>query len=170
MGNNSDLGSSDIDMKIGNYHGEQDPFFKEAIKLAEKELTNEWNGMKDIEGFLKLQMSYMLLWASIERYCSLKYDNYGSKINKLSKDKLFTENLKKYVNGEERKVFSADDLKEYTLNPEKPYESVRYYYTIRCNVVHRGKIIYNDEKMLRQSLKELLEIFKDVLKNSFDKP
>lgn len=167
MGADPDLGSTYLDVKVGNYTGNRDPFFKEAVKLAENELHREWKGMRDIEGFFKLQMAYMLLWASIERYCSLKYDNYGSKVNKLSKDELFKKSLKKHVGSEERTIYSADDLTEYTLNPEEPYESIRYYYTIRCNVVHRGKEIFNDEKMLRQSLKELLNIFNDILHETF---
>ncbi len=167
MGKDPDLGSTPLEIKVGNYIGKQDPFFKEAVELAEKELEIEWKGMRDIEGFFKLQMTYMLLWASIERYCSLKYDNKGSKINKLSKDELFINSLKKHVDSDDRKVYSADDLKEYTLNPQNPYESIRYYYTIRCNVAHRGKAIYDDEKMLRQSLNELLKIFNDILDETF---
>ena len=137
------------------------------IKIGENKANREWKGMRDFDGFFKLQMSYMLLWSSIERYCSLKYNNKGSKINKLSKEKIFEEKLKKYVT-HERKVYSAEDLREYTLSPEEPYESIRYYYTIRCNVVHKGKAMYNDEKMLRQSLKELLCIFKELLDETFE--
>ena len=166
MGNNPDLGSSYIEIDVGNYNGRDDPFFNEAIILVESELEREWKGMRDFDGFFKLQMSYMLLWSSIERYCSLKYNNKGSKINKLSKEKIFQKNLKKYVT-HERKVYSAEDLREYTLSPEEPYESIRYYYTIRCNVVHKGKAMYNDEKMLRQSLKELLYIFKELRDETF---
>ena len=59
-------------------------------------------------------------------------------------------------------------LKNYTLNSEKPYDSIHYYYTIRCNVAHRGKALYNDDELIRQSLKELLGIFKDILNESFD--
>ena len=163
---NHNIGSSLLEGTVGYYDGKEDPFFDEAIRIVEKELDREFKGMGDMEGFLKLQMAYILLWTSIERYCSLKYDIFGSKINKLSKDWLFKRGLKKYVH-DKRKVFSAEDLREYTLNPEEPYDSVRYYYTIRCNVAHRGKAIYSDEKMLRQSLEELLNIFKDILDDTF---
>lgn len=167
IGKNHKTGSSYIEAEVGNYDGRKDPFFKEVINLVGKELDDDFLRMNDIEGFLKLQMNYMLLWASIERYCSLKYDNKGSTVNKLSKDVLFKRSLKKYVESESRKVYSAEDLREYTLNPKKPYDSVRYYYTIRCNVVHRGKAFYNDEIMLRQSLTELLNIFRDILDETF---
>ncbi len=168
VGKNHNIGSSSIEGNYGYYDGQKDPFFDEAIRVVEKELDREFKGMGDMEGFLKLQMAYILLWTSIERYCSLKYDIFGSKINKLSRDWIFRKGLKRYVN-EKRTVFSADDLRDYTLNPEEPYDSVRYYYTIRCNVAHRGKAIYADEKMLRQSLEELLNIYKDILDDTFNK-
>ena len=168
VGKNHNIGSSYFEGDYGYYDGKEDPFFDEAIRVVEKELEGEFNGMGDMEGLLKLQMAYILLWTSIERYCTLKYDIFGSKINKLSKDWLFRKGLNRYVH-EKRTVFSAEDLREYTLDPEKHYHSVRYYYTIRCNVAHRGKAIYSDEKMLRQSLEELLNIFKDMLDDTFNR-
>ena len=65
-------------------------------------------------------------------------------------------------------VENDKDLKYYALDPINPYYSINYYYTIRCNVAHRGKELHSDDYILRQSLKELLEIFKDVLKDTFD--
>ena len=92
---------------------------------------------------------------------------YGKKRKQLAGEEIFKESLGKYVQTE-RKVYSAEDLKEYTLNAKKPEASINYYYTIRCNVTHRGKSLFNDRKMLEQSLEELLNIFKDVLKDTFN--
>ena len=115
-------------------------------------------------------MAYMLLWSSIDRYCTLKYDvglNFNQYRKMLSEEKAFNNALKKYCNSQ-RSVYSVQNIQEFILNPENPMYSLNYYYTIRCNVVHRGKAIYNDSKMLKQSLRELLNIFRDVLDDTFN--
>ena len=165
MGVNPELGTS---YGSKSYDGSEDPYFNEAIDVIEEELNDENKHWSSVNDFFKLQMAYMLLWSSIERYCTLKYneESIGKNNRQFSEEKVFRRGLKKYVESE-RKVYSAEDLWEYTLNPTKPYDSIRYYYTIRCNAVHRGKAIHSDEYMLRQSLKELLNIFKDVLEDTF---
>lgn len=120
--------------------------------------------------FFKLQMAFMLLWSSIDRYCTLKYCeglNFKQYRQMLSQEKSFKNALKKHC-GSQRSVYSVQDLREYILNHENSSYSLNYYYTIRCNVVHRGKAIHNDEYILRQSLTELLNIFRDVLKDTFN--
>ena len=168
MGANPEMGSSSIEGNLGDYDGRNDPYFKEAIEVAENELNDKNKHWSNINDFFKLQMSYMLLWTAIERYVSLKYNcpEIWQKWRKLSNEKVFKMSLKKHVKTK-RTVYSAKDLREYTLNPKKPYFSLNYYYTIRCNVAHRGKALYSDDEILRQSLKELLEIFKDVLEYTF---
>ena len=169
MGVKPKMGSLGIKSHPGNYDGRDDPYFKEAIEVVENELNDENKHWSNINDFFKLQMSYLLLWTAIERYASLKYNcpKIWQKWKRLSNEGVFKESLKKHVK-KQRKVYSADDLREYALNPEKPYYSIKYYYTIRCNAAHRGKALHADDNMLRQSLKELLEIFKDILKDTFD--
>ena len=169
MGANPKMGSSGIKSRPGNYDGRDDPYFKEAIEVVENELNDENKHWSNINDFFKLQMSYLLLWTAIERYTSLKYNcpKIWQKWKKLSNEDVFKESLKKHVK-KQRKVYSADDLREYALNPKKPYYSIKYYYTIRCNAAHRGKALHADDYIIRQSLKELLEIFKDILKDTFD--
>ena len=166
IGVNPEKGNSPFEKSTWDYDGREDPFFKEAIEVIENELNDKTKKSNDINDFFKLQMTYMLLWASIERYASLKYNNSRPMITQFSKDELVKTSLKKHVY-EQRTVYSAKDLKNYTLNRNNPYYSIKYYYTIRCNVVHRGKSIFKDESMLRESLKELLAIFKDVLRDTF---
>lgn len=169
MGANPKMGSSDFEGRLGDYDGRNDPYFKEAIEVIENELNDENKHWSNINDFFKLQMSYLLLWTAIERYASLKYNctKIWQKWKMLSNEDVFKESLKKHVK-KQRKVYSADDLREYALNPEKPYYSIKYYYTIRCNAAHRGKALHADDYIIRQSLKELLAIFKDILKDTFD--
>ena len=174
LGKYVDKGSSEFEIynsKVKNYNGKYDPFFNETMKLIEEFKENASGG--DVRYLLELQMHYLLLWAAIERYCDLKY----------GKEKI-SENLKEFAEKEEavinsienlnldryksNTVFSAKDLRNYELNSKKPLDSLRFFYTIRCNVVHRGKILMDaDNVLLRNSLEDLYEIFKNVLDDTF---
>ena len=169
MGSNPKMGSSSIEGEIGDYDGRNDPYFKEAIEVVENELNDKNKRWHNINDFFKLQMSYLLLWTAIERYASLKYNcpKIWQKWKMLSDEDVFKESLNRHVESK-RTVYSAKDLREYTLNPNRPRYAINYYYTVRCNVAHRGKALHGDDKIIRKSLKELLEIFKDVLENTFD--
>ena len=170
MGINPDMGSAYPEYDDDDFKGENDPFFKEALELIEENLNvNEGYGFLNVKKFFNLQMNYMLLWSAIERYSSLKYGNKGKGENNraFANEKAFQEGLKKYCNGWKRPVYSSEDLREYRFTTDKPQIAIRYYYTLRCNVVHRGKAVHQDEEMLRECLEELLNIFKDVLEDTF---
>lgn len=162
------FGSSCLDYG-SEYDGRKDPYFKEAIKLIEENLKNHKSRGMDIKPFFNLQMNYMLLWAAIERYTKIKYGKkLGENNKKLSEEKIFQESLKEHVDNNIREhVYSAEDLRKYYLNPENPFYSIKYYYTLRCNVVHRGKAVIHDEQKIERALTELLAIFKDVLDDTF---
>ena len=169
MGVNPELGSSPMYENEGCYDGKNDPLFNEALRVIEQELNDKNKHWSSVDDFFKLQMAYMLLWSSIDRYLTLKYPghSFGDYHKQFAKEKAFKDSLKRHVT-ENRKVYSAQDLREYTLDSKKSFYSLKYYYTIRCNVVHRGKAIHGDEYMLRASLTELLNIFKDVLGDTFN--
>ena len=182
VGDNVNKGCSPQKEYMPNYEGRNDPFFKEAIRLIEKNLNKikvkekDKNYSLNVNDFFTLEMNYMLLWSAIERYSSLKYkfqgkgDNNRDFVNEDSFQKAF----KKYVHRTDT-VYNAEQLYPKTLNhpnPRNPIEgyimSIQYYYTVRSNVVHRGKMINMDDyNRLRLSLEELLLIFKDVLKDTF---
>lgn len=181
FGKNPDKGSSEFEIyrgKIKNYNGKMDPFFNESIKIIKE--FNEKTLAVNEKNLLELQMHYLLLWAAIERYCDLKYANpkISKNIEEFSDEEIVKEsleNLKRFKNhnfnenDEKLSVFSSKDLREYKLNPNNPEDSLKFYYTIRCNVVHRGKIlIYDDAALLKSSLEDLLEIFENVLKYTFN--
>lgn len=170
IGVNPDMGCSKIDGNIGNYKGQYDPYFKEAIGVIKNELNDEKNKHSNYDNFFKLQMTYLLLWTAIERYASLKYNcsTIGQNWEMLSNEDAFHKSLKKHVKSE-RKVYSAKDLREFTLDSNKPRYCLNYYYTIRCNATHRGKSAPNEDyEILKQSLEELLLIFEDIINDTFD--
>ena len=150
---------------------ELNDFFNESIKII-KEFIKKFSEV-NVNNLIELQMHYLLLWAAIERYCDLKYGNekISDNIEEFSEEDIVIEcinNLKNLNRYDSKTVFSAKDLKNYELNPKEPSDSLKFFYTIRCNVVHRGKIlIYDDANLLLNSLIDLCEIFENVLKDTF---
>ena len=95
---------------------------------------------------------------------------YFDKVKKDSEKKAkedYFENILSYVLSESRSkyntVFSAEDLNSHKLDDETPKESALYYYTLRNNVVHSGKIFSSENEMLFDALIDLLKIFEGVL-------
>lgn len=114
-------------------------------------------------------MAYMLLWSAIERYAGLKYHlgkRSNEKVYQIAGEKCFADALQKIVQNR-REVFSTTDLKKYTLDPSDPDKSIRYYYQVRSNAIHRGKAVTRDFDTVKSSLEELLAIFKELLNESF---
>jgi len=119
----------------------------------------------------RLQMAYLLLWSSIERYASLRYhlgDHSMDKIMQIADDPHFGQLLKRRVNRKHRVQRADRPQDHYELNPDDPKKSLNYYYQIRSNITHRGKAVVRDHQIVRESLKELLEIFTNLLQMSFE--
>ena len=150
------------------FDGSDDPFFSEVPEFIAKELRNR-NFYEDF--IFKYQMHYMLLWSAIERYCVLKYDvskKQGDYLKALSHDNLFKEALN-IVNPRERdEIYSANNATPFYFNTNRPNFIVNYYYTVRCNVAHRGKDPENNFEALIDSLNDLLNIFDYIIEKTFD--
>lgn len=157
------------------FNGHNDPLFNEALELIdgyliEMRIFNRRGGIsEEIKNFFVLQMHYMLLWAAIDRFSSLKYNQEKISQNNycFSQDPVFINTLEK-LNVEKRNIFTTDNLFKYELTDEKSNWAINYYYKVRCNIVHRGKTISNDYMDVFDSMKELSEIFKEVLKDTFN--
>lgn len=151
----------------------REPIFEEGIDHID--LDNEHPKPRrhlDYEyiKFFETQMLYMLLWTSIDRFLTFRYgETKKNNVILLSGEESFRTALKKYVKEDDkvfhdrRTVYNVRDLKEYELNPNKPACSALFYYTIRNNVVHSGKVLMMEEKMLLKALKQLVKIFNDVV-------
>ena len=167
-GRKVDRGSVDYE-HCNNWDGRSDPYFTDAIELVEEILKqNETYGL-DFKKLFNLQMAYFLLWTSIERYTGLRYhlgQSVMEKIKQMAKEESFVTSVKKNVT-KEREVYSANNLSKIVLDPNNPQKAISYYYQVRSNSTHRGKAAHQDFDTVLFSLRELLAIFKDVLKESF---
>lgn len=172
---------------ITNYDGAKDPFFKDGINVIEKEIINCAkirrkifrnldSDPKKYEYLFKLQLNYLLLWAIIERFSVLKYGKKNSSLNneQFAGEKKFKEYIEDNFKNRERNelsysrsVFSPKKLKDIHFDKEDCNSIISYYYTIRCNVAHRGKEL-NEVTAVYSALNELLTIFKEILKDTFN--
>ena len=151
-------------------NGWEDPLFTAALEVIEETInskdavTFDWN-MKPL---FRLQMAYLLLWSSIERYASLRYhlgkERVMEKVKKIAvAEKGFALSLQKHV-ANTRKLSRADNPQDKVeLDPDDALASIMYYYQVRSNITHRGKGIPRDYEILLLSTTELLAIFRDVL-------
>ena len=151
------------------WDGWADPIFNEALDVvgeAIDEKPSDSLGSADIKLLFRIQMAYLLLWSSIERYLTLRYGlgrNPGQRIVELGREGAFEAGLAREVK-ETRSVFRSDKpKKKYTLDPADPAKSVQYYYGVRSNIVHRGKGTEKDFLTVHSSLGELISIFRQVL-------
>lgn len=153
-----------------------DPLFNEALaeirRIAEEGdclPDRRMGNAMDLAPFFRQQMAYLLLWSSIERYASLRYRlggrDYTERVLRLAEESAFAEALKVYVRGRKDTLYNADRHgKPAELNPSNPEASLRYYYRVRGNIVHRGKAAIRDREVISCSLRELLDIFEHVLR------
>ena len=168
IGRKEQKGSTDLE-KFDEWDGKSDPYFKQGLEEVEVILNANLNSDCRYKALFRLQMAYMLLWSAIERYAGLKYhlgNNVSDKVYKIASEECFKDTLKKIVQNK-REVFNTTNLKRCTLDPNDPEKSIRYYYQVRSNVIHRGKSVNADFTTMKSSLEELLFIFKELLKESF---
>ena len=168
LGKREQRGSSDLE-NFEEWDGKSDPFFKQGLEEVEVILRDNPDFNGEYRSLFRLQMAYTLLWSAIERYAGLRYHlgkDANKKVLQIAEEKCFVDSLKRNVKST-RKVFSAADLEKYTLDPNHPGQSIRYYYQVRSNVVHRGKAVTHDFDIVKLSLMELLAIFRDLLNEAF---
>jgi hypothetical protein len=160
-----------IEVEDASWDGENDPLFTSALEVIKETLETGSEFQWDLKPLFRLQMAYLLLWSSIERYVSLRYhlgDEVTKKINNLANEPAFIQALKDNVSNS-RSIFRADRPEDkVTLDPMNSKGSLEYYYQIRSNITHRGKTVVKDHEILRDSLSELLNIFQSVLKAAFE--
>lgn len=146
----------------------EDPLFTVALDLVEEALEENSTFDKDHRATLRLQMAYLLLWTSVERYIALRHSLGDAKVERkiayLAAEEGFREAVLKIVPESSRRIYRADRPKDSeVLDRNNPKKSLDYYYQVRCNVTHRGKGIVRDHEELVKSLGEMVSIMRDVL-------
>ena len=146
-----------------------DALFNTTFEIIEEELPNLGINFIDGKKFLKLQMLYLLLWTSIERYLGLRYSFRGaeptSKIRLLSTNKNFIDILAKQTeNSRYRQIYSTDKVENaIRFDSNNAKKSLEYYYQVRCNITHRGKAALGDSALVEQCLRDLCRVYKEFL-------
>lgn len=155
-----------------SYDKSNDPMILDVIGTIWENIIPLLGVPSNVSNFLNLQMNYMLLWAAIDRYGVLRYgkNKQFDNLKCLAQEEFFKEAIFKYadVHNENPTVFSNEDYRSFQLDKNKSLCSMRYYYGIRCNVVHMGKSSMDDYHGLKCALIELLFIYMHVLKQTLD--
>lgn len=153
---------------IDSYDGHDDPFFYKVPEFIHNELDN----IKYDENFIfRIQMYYILLWSAMERYSKLKYDvsnREADYLNALAKDKIYRDAFKIVDPKNMDSIRAANNAREYIFDKTNQNYIINFYYTLRCNVAHRGKELRNNSIILKNSLNDLLDIFDLMIKMTFD--
>ena len=157
------------------YDGKEDVGFYRTLDFIESNLKETHLSNIYQDEFLFLQMNYMLLWAVIDKYMSLRYGGWGQmkSVRKLSKEPALREAIGKYVQSREQPVYSSRGDEDFDLDVEirsnKGYEDMmKYYYHIRCNITHGGKVIYQNSDLVRLAIEDLLKVMRYILNDAFN--
>lgn len=145
---------------LDSYDWQNDPFFKKVPDFIKIELKNL--DYEDESVIFRIQMYYTLLWSCIERYSKLKYDVSNKErdyLNALANDEVYKIAFSTVDPENRDPVHAANNAIEYIFDKRNPNKIINYYYTIRCNVAHRGKELRNNISALKRSLEDLVEIF-----------
>lgn len=118
--------------------------------------------------FFRAQMGYLLLWSILERLSAFCI---GPSLDPMERIKLMptlpgiAQAVKNHVKRDSRISDSRDPSATYSLDAEDAKKSLLYYYQVRSNLSHRGKGVFQEFDLVRSSLRELLGITRDYLKN-----
>jgi hypothetical protein len=133
------------------------------------------NDLKDPQGrtFLELQMLYLLLWTSIERFASFRFNFRGQEVNNKLKQlsntiefrKAHIVALNKYPVDKNRvKIYSTDKIEKfYKLDSDDPKQFIDAHYQVRCNIAHRGKGIITDTQLIYSCLLRMRSLFEELI-------
>lgn len=180
LGRNPTRGTAEI--QTNDWDGSNDPIFSDALEVVEEIINSDAKfDRENKKPFFQLQMAYLLLWSSIERYISLRYGLRGfggdisirDKLKQMAKEPGFEKGLKncELEDHQRQRIVRADRPEgDECLDPEDPVGSIDYYYQIRSNLSHRGKSAPVDFNTLQCSLEQLYRIFRfDVLEDAFNR-
>jgi gamma-glutamylcyclotransferase (GGCT)/AIG2-like uncharacterized protein YtfP len=151
------------------WDGSHDPLFTTALDVVRETTAHHAAFSHDLRPMFHLEMAYLLLWSSIERYLSLRYDlsdQVNRKVQHLAAELAFQAKLRE-LSPPQEEVSRADDPAKKAVLSDNPKKAVDYYYRIRCNISHRGKGVHRDHKRVLAALQQLTPLFEAVLDDAF---
>ena len=175
-------GSYDFGGEAAYYYTIENKYWKEVLKLVEKELfeisnfnkeTNILNqGYKvdfEYRYFLKAQQLYILQWTEFERFAYFRYPQANSffRGNSIFKN-INSKGLSNYFDFALKNdtIYNIKDLKDHNkLNEDKKLE-FSYYNSLRNNIVHSGKTFLDDFPKLVKGLNEIYIIVKRLIEDT----
>jgi len=95
----------------GRWDGRNDPLFTSALEVIKDSLDQNRKAAFDLKPLFRLEMAYLLLWTSIERYASLRYhlrERATKKVWNIASEPAFKDALRRYVETS-RTVQRADE-------------------------------------------------------------
>jgi gamma-glutamylcyclotransferase (GGCT)/AIG2-like uncharacterized protein YtfP len=117
--------------------------------------------------FFRAQMAYLLLWSVLERLAAFCFGPGNApmqRITRLHELEGIPEALLKHVSRiGETVADTRNPAKAIKLDPSNPQGCFDYYYTVRSNLSHRGKAVFDDFDKVYSSLKELLSVTREYL-------
>lgn len=163
-----------VDAETGAWSSRDDPVFNWGLETVASYLRSDGDHPFrsappddfDWPRFFRLQAAYLLLWSAVERFSALRFGpslDPGERVDRLGGDHLFQEAVRRTVDRTARVVDSRDPRRAARLDPQEPGKAIEYYYRVRSNLSHRGKGAWKDGEIVRESLRELLQIFRQVL-------
>lgn len=160
-------------LHVRSWKLQNDPAFGPGLDAVEKMLV-EVDAMPkssgydpNFEKFFRSQMAYLLLWSILERltaFCFGPSMDPMERIKKLHELPGMENLVKRHVGRVDKVSDSRDPDDSYRLNPSDAKKSFQYYYQVRSNLSHRGKGVFRDFEKVHGSLRELLAITRDFLK------
>jgi hypothetical protein len=175
VGRRPDKGS--VDYESGEWCSARDALLRDGLLLVssmtEKHSSAPFRSAPpesfEWERFFTLQMTYLFLWTVIERYAALAYGpelRPGQTAAKLGEDRLFWTLLEETVHRTHQLVDTQDPDTTYRLDSANPRKSALYYFQVRNNLTHRGKGAWQDAETVRQSLRELQTIMRQMIERT----
>ena len=175
-------GSYDFGGEAANYYTIENKYWKEVLKLVEKELNEISNFNKETnilnqgykvnfeyQYFLKIQQLYILQWTEFERFAYFCYPQANPMFRGDSIFKMInTIGLNNYFDFELRddKIYNIKDLKVHHKLNENNRLGFSYYNALRNNIVHSGKTFLADFPKLVKGLNEIHIIVKRLIEDS----
>mgnify|MGYP000014430210 FL=1 len=142
-----------------------DHFFTGVIELAER-CSNE--NLNTIE----CQAAYLMLWTALERIAALKFSlkaGVMQNVVKLGDENAFSNAVDQFHEKHNgfanlRKVFSNHEISDQKPSKTSYKKTIKYLYTIRSNISHRGKGGFSED---HDMILDCIEITLQTLKNLF---